>query len=83
MYNLDETATSTAQKPQNVLALKGSKQVTLVSSADRRALVATCYLINSLGHALPPVMVFPQNLFEDPMIFGAPSGILGLANPSG
>ena len=83
MFKLDETATSTAQKPQNVLALKGSKRVTLVSSADRRALVMTCCLINSLGHALPPVMVFPQKLFEDPTIFGAPTGTLGLVNPSG
>ena len=83
VYNLDETATSTVQKPQNVLALKGSKQVTQVSSADRGTLVTTCCIINSLGHALPPFMVFLQKFFKDPMVFGAPTGTLGLANPSG
>ena len=38
VFNLDETSTSTVQKPQNILALKGSKQVSLMTSAERGTL---------------------------------------------
>ena len=83
MYKLDETATTTVQKAPNVIALKGTKQVSQVASAERRTLVTTCCIINALGNALPPAMVFPRAKFKQHMINEAPSGTLGLAQPSG
>ena len=59
LYNLDETATSTVQNPNNIITLKGVKQVNKVTSAERGILVTTSCINNALGHALPPVMVFP------------------------
>ena len=83
LYNFDETATSTVQNPNNIITLKGVKQVAQVTSAERRTLVTTCCIINALGHALPPVMVFPRTHFKRYMINEAPPGTLRLAQPTG
>ena len=83
LYNLAETATSTVQNPNNIITLKGVKQVAQVTSAERGTLVTTCCIINALGHALPPVMVFPRTHFKQYMINEAPPGTLGLAQPTG
>lgn len=83
IYNLDETGTTTVQKSQKVLAVKGQKQICKVTSAERGILVTTCCIVNSAGTFLPPVMVFPRTHFKQHMLNGAPPGSLGLANPSG
>lgn len=83
VFNLDETSTMTVQKSGKVLAVRGQKQVRKVTSAEKGTLVTTCYVINALGHALPPLMIFPRVHFKQHMIAGAPTGTLGLANPSG
>ena len=83
LYNLDKTATSTVQNPNNIITLKGVKQVAQGTSAERGTLVTTCCIINALGHALPPVMVFPRTHFKQYMINEAPPGTLGLAQPAG
>ena len=71
VYNLDETATTTVQGPQKIIAAKGQKQVSLNASgcAD--------------GTFLPPVMVFPRVHFKNAMLLRCYPGTLGLANPSG
>lgn len=83
VFNLDETSTMTVQKSGKVLAARGQKQVSKVTSAEKGTLVTTCYIVNAMGHALPPVMIFPRVHFKQHMIAGAPTGTLGLANPSG
>ena len=83
VYNLDETSTSTVQKPQKVVAQKGVKQLAQAASGERGTLVTTCCIINAHGTFLPPVMVFPRVYFKPHMLNGAPAGTLGLASPSG
>ncbi|KAJ8706881.1 hypothetical protein PYW07_012959 [Mythimna separata] len=82
VYNLDETSTTTVQRPQKVLALKGS-DVSKVASGERGVLVTTCCIVSATGHALPPAMVFPRNTFQSHLLHGAPPGTLGLAASSG
>lgn len=82
IYNLDETATTTVQKPQRVLAPKG-KPTCKLTSGERGILVTTCAIICASGQALPPVLVFPRKNFKDHMMHGAPPGALGLAAPTG
>ena len=67
----------------NIITLKGVKQVAQITSAERGTLVTTCCIINALGHALPPVMVFPRTHFKQYMINEAPPGSFGLAQPKG
>lgn len=83
IFNLDETATTTVQKSQKILAQKGVKQVSKATSAERGTLVTTCCIINALGNSIPPVMIFPRVNFKEHMTSGAPAGTLGLATKAG
>lgn len=83
LWNLDETGTTTVQKPRKVIAGKGVKSVAQATSGEKGSLVTTCCFINALGNTLPPAMVFPRTHFKSHMIRDGPSGTLGLATPSG
>jgi hypothetical protein len=83
IFNLDETATSTVQKPQKVLTGKGTKRVSKCTSAERGTTVTTCCIISASGNTIPPVMVFPRVHFKQHMIKDAPPGTLVLAMSSG
>lgn len=83
IYNLDGTSTMTVQKPQRVIALKGRRNVSKITSGERGTLVTTCCIVSASGTALPPVMVFPRKNFKNYMTKNTPAGTLGLATPSG
>nr|XP_023024975.1 uncharacterized protein LOC111513047 [Leptinotarsa decemlineata] len=83
VFNLDETSTTTVQKPQKVIAPKGHKSLCKVTSGEKGTLVTTCCIIGASGSALPPVMVFPRKNFKDYMCKNTPTGTLGLAAPTG
>lgn len=83
VYCLDETGTTTVQKPKKVIAAKGARQLNKVTSAERGTLVTTCCAVAATGSALPPAMVFPRKQYKSFMINGAPVGTLGLAQPTG
>lgn len=83
IFNLDETGMSTVVSSGKVLAEKGMKQVSRISSAERGVNVTMCCCISATGHALPPVYIFPRVHFQDRMLKGAPPGSLGLACHSG
>ena len=83
IYNVDETALTTVQKPVRVVAAKGSKQVGRMTSAERGALVTACCCVNAIGNAIPPFFVYPRVHFKSNMIIGGPPGCVGTANPSG
>jgi DDE superfamily endonuclease len=83
IYNCDETAVTTVQKPHKIIASKGAKQVAAVTSQERGQLVTACCMINAIGNSIPPFMVFPRVFFKAHMLHGAPPGSAGSAQPSG
>lgn len=83
VFALDETGTTTVQKPKKIIALKGSKQLNKVTSGERGTLVTSCCIVSATGSSLPPAMVFPRKNFKPYMINKAPPGTLGLAQPTG
>lgn len=83
IYNLDETALTTVQSPQKVLAGKETRQLNQAVSAERGTLVTGCCFICANGTYLPPVLVFPRKKYKRHMINGAPAGTLGLAHTTG
>lgn len=83
VFSLDETGTSTVQKPKKVFASKSTRQLNKVTSAERGTLVTTCCIVSASGSALPPAMVFPRKNFKNYMLSGAPAGTIGLAQPTG
>lgn len=76
LYNLDETSTSTVQRPGKVLARNGTN-VTRVTSDERGTLVTTCCIVSAIGRTLPSAEVFPRKNFKPLMLHGAPPGTLG------
>ncbi|KAJ8966378.1 hypothetical protein NQ314_003554 [Rhamnusium bicolor] len=84
VFNLDETATITQQKHHlKVIARRGSKQVSKITSGEKGTLVTTCMIASAAGNWLPPAMVFPRVKFHNRMINGASRGTLGLASKTG
>ena len=83
IYNIDETALTTSQKPQGVVAEAGVKQVAQLVSHERGETVTMLGIINGIGNSLPPCLVFPRKNFKNHMLFCALPGSQGFANPSG
>ncbi|GFO04908.1 pogo transposable element with znf domain [Plakobranchus ocellatus] len=74
---------STSSKPQKVVAESRVKQVAQLVSHERGETITTLGIINTIGNSLPPCLVFPRKQFKPHMIFDAPPGTHGFANPSG
>ena len=83
IFNLDETGVFTVQKPLQVFAQAGTKQVGRITSGERGENVTMCACVNATGNALPPAFVFPRVHFKAHMLKGAPTGSLGLSCSSG
>lgn len=83
IYNCDETALTTVQAPNRVIAQKGLKQVGQVTSGERGTLVTGLFTVNAAGNFIPPFYVFPRANFKDYMLHGAPTGSAGCAYKSG
>ncbi len=83
IFNLDETALTTVQSPQKVVAGKDTRRLNSAVSAERGTLVTGCCFISASGTYLPPVLIFPRRHVKPHMLHGAPPGTLALAHPSG
>lgn len=83
IWNLDETGCMTVTKPPKVIAVRGTKQVGQIASAERGTLTTVLFFISASGGTIPPVFIFPRVYFKDNMLKGAPVGAKGMANPSG
>lgn len=83
IFNMDETALTTIQKPEKILAPTGQKQVGKATSQERGTLVTMIGCISASGYPVPPLLVFPRVNFKPFMLTGAPPCSVGEANPSG
>ena len=65
IYNCDETALTTVQRPHKIIATKGSKQVGAVTSQERGQLV-THYLLHNqcFGQYDSPCYGISQGIFQ-------------------
>ncbi|XP_012556440.2 uncharacterized protein LOC105844392 [Hydra vulgaris] len=83
ILNMDETGTTTVQKPDKVISRKGQKQVGAITSAERGALVTLACAASAIGNSIPPFFVFPRVNFREHFLTSAPPGSDGDANPFG
>ena len=83
IWNVDETGLTTVQNPGKIVAQKGVKQVGAVTSAERGVLVTLCCAVNALGHAIPPMFIFPRVRYHERFVDGGPSGCIGASHKSG
>lgn len=71
-----------SQVPGRVVAPTGIKQLGLITSQKRGQLVTVIRAINAIRNSIPPAFIFPRVHFKPHIIRGAPTGSLGLTNPS-
>lgn len=83
IYNLDETGLTTVHRPGKIIAQKGEKQVSKLTSAERGSLETVCCAVSAVGNAVPPFFVFPRKRLGEPMTLGAPPGSVAAGSLSG
>ncbi|XP_041845662.1 uncharacterized protein LOC121642781 [Melanotaenia boesemani] len=83
IWNMDETAITTVQNPEKIVARKGVKQVGAVTSAERGSLITLACSVNALGNSIPPLFIFPRKKFQPFFTNNGPPGCIGTANGSG
>lgn len=83
ILNLDETGLTTSQKPQKVVAKTGSRQISQLVSHERGQHVTLLGIVNAIGNAVPPCLIFPRKKFLPTMVTGAPPGTKGMCHSSG
>lgn len=83
IFNVDESALSTVQKPPKVFAQTGKKQVGALTSAERGIHVTMVCCMSTTGHFIPPALIFPRKRWKQELIDGAPLGTLGLYQENG
>lgn len=84
VFNVDETGLSVVQsKIQSVLALKGSKQVGSLTSAERGSLVTVVTCMSAGGTFVPPLLIFPRKNMSALLEKNAPPGSIVTCHPSG
>lgn len=83
IWNVDETGVTTVQRPNRIVAKRGTKQVGAITSAERGTLVTISIFINAIGNSIPPIFIFPRKKYHDHFIRDGPVGCIGAANGSG
>nr|CAH7729490.1 unnamed protein product [Callosobruchus chinensis] len=61
IYNVDETGVTTVQKPDRVVARRGTKQVGALTSGERGTLVTLAFAANALGNSIPQCSCFLES----------------------
>lgn len=84
VFNVDETGLSIVQsKIQQVLALRGAKQVGALTSAERGSLVTAILCMSAGGSYVAPFLIFPRKNMNVLLGKGAPPGTKVVCHPSG
>lgn len=83
VWNVDETGVQTVQRPSKILAQKGVRQVAKATSAERGQTVTIATAVSAIGHAIPPLFIFPRVFFKEHFTKEGPPGCIGTAHPSG
>lgn len=83
VWNVDETSVQTVQRPNKIVAEKGTRQVAKATSAERGQTVTMAIGVNAVGNAIPPMFIFPRVFFKDHFVRNGPPGCTGTAYPTG
>jgi hypothetical protein len=81
IYNVDETAATTVQKPTRIIESRGVKQFGVMTSAERGSVVTMALAVSA--SSIPPFFVFPIKNYRGYFIENRPEVSAGSANKSG
>ncbi|XP_020287527.1 uncharacterized protein LOC109856551 [Pseudomyrmex gracilis] len=74
IYNQDETGLPLNNRPPNIIAAKGSKDVISMTSVERGENVTVLACMNAAGQFIPPFVLFKGVRKRDDFMIGMPSG---------
>ena len=80
---MDETGVTTVHKPDRIIGRCGTKQIGVITSAERGTLINVVGTISASGNSISPYLIFPRVKFQRHFLNEAPPGSKGGANPSG
>ena len=80
---MNETGISVVHKPAKIIATKGARQVSKVTSGVRGKNVTVVCAMNAAGIYLPPMIIFTRKRMVESLMNGAPPQSVGFASPSG
>lgn len=83
VWNCDETGVTTVTKPPKVLAARGSRRVSSVTSDERGVLTTLIMACNAQGSFMPPYFVFKRKKQAPSLLNGAPPGSKMAVSDSG
>ncbi|CAI6356150.1 unnamed protein product [Macrosiphum euphorbiae] len=84
VYNVDETGLTVVQsKVSEVIGLRGKRQISSLTSAERGSLITVVAAMSAGGTFIPPLMIFPRKNMSQQLMKGAPAGAISACHPSG
>lgn len=83
IWNMDESGITNVHCPAKVLASKGKRQVSKITSGEKGNTVTVICCMNASGNFVPPMMIFPRKRMLDLLMKGSPPGSIGAASPNG
>lgn len=83
IFNCDESGLTCVHKPLKVIAQKGKRVVSSVTSAERGQTTTILLAMNATGTYIPPMMIFKRKRMKESLIDHAPTGTLGCCSDSG
>ena len=84
IFNVHETGLTTVQgKPSKIIALRGKKQVGVITSAERGQLCTIEICMSAAGQFVPPMIVFPRQRMKTELMEGTLPGSVYRCHPSG
>jgi len=83
VWNMDESGISTVHEPGKIIASKGARQVSKMTSGERGSTVTVICAMNAAEMHLPPMIIFPRKRMVDTLMNGAPPQSVGCCSDSG
>jgi len=80
---MDESGITNVHTPAKVVASKGRRQISKVTSAEKGRTVTVVCCMSAGGSFIPPMMIFPMKRMLDLLMKGSPPGSIGAASPNG
>ena len=72
IWNMDESGISTVHVPGKIVASKGARQVSKITSGERGRTVTVICSMSAAGTFLPPMLIYPRKRMVDALMSGAP-----------
>lgn len=83
IFNVDETGLTVNHKPRKIIATRGKKSVSVITSAEKGKTITVVCCVSATGVYCPPFLIFPRKRFKPELLDRGPVGAVGVANKSG